>query len=93
MIEKFDPISFRNQYKIELSDWKPRTITDKTITEDQNKYVHDLVELYKNNGRNNLAPTSWSFHESWPIESDLISFMHLEKVQDQHNQSIIQHRK
>ena len=36
--------------------WKPRKIRDKTITEDQNKYVHDLVEKFKDQGRTNFTP-------------------------------------
>lgn len=56
------------------SNWKPRKITDKTITEDQNKFVRDLVEKYKvKEPRGNYVPQSWSFSESWPVETDLLS--------------------
>lgn len=55
------------------TDWAPRRIVNKNISEDQNKYVHDLVEKYKNQGRDyNFDPQSKSFYQSWPVESDLL---------------------
>jgi hypothetical protein len=47
-------------------EWKPRVIKDKTITEDQNKYVHDIVEKYKQN-KDNLSPITYSFNQRWGI--------------------------
>ena len=37
-----------NTCELPKPKWKPRKIKDKTITDDQNQYVHDLVEKYKN---------------------------------------------
>jgi hypothetical protein len=72
-ISPFQRFSLKPKERLR-SDWEPRKIAHKVISEEQSKFVHDLVERYKQEGRNyNFKPVSKSFYETFPGPSDYIT--------------------